>query len=55
VGWLEGLFHGIQATLFAQQIAARQQLEQMRQLPPGMGGAPGQGAPEAHERPGTYL
>ena len=32
-GWLEGLFHGIQATLFAQQIAARQQLEQMRQLP----------------------
>src|SRR6476646_2095836 len=35
VGWLEGLFHGIQATLFAQQIAARQQLEQMRQLPGG--------------------
>ena len=35
VGWLEGLFHGIQATLFAQQMAARQQLEQMRQLPPG--------------------
>jgi hypothetical protein len=40
VGWLEGLFHGIQATLFAQQMAARQQLEQMHQrgLPPG---APG--------------
>lgn len=37
VGWLEGLFHGIQATLFAQQIAARQQLEQMRQLPGSMG------------------
>ena len=37
VGWLEGLFHGIQATLFAQQMAARQQLEQMRgQLGPGM-------------------
>lgn len=36
VGWLEGLFHGIQATLFAQQIAARQQLEQMRQLPGAM-------------------
>ena len=35
VGWLEGLFHGIQATLFAQQLAARQQLEQIRQLPPG--------------------
>lgn len=38
VGWLEGLFHGIQATLFAQQNAARQQLEQIQQaqaLPPG--------------------
>ena len=55
VGWLEGLFHGIQATLFAQQIAARQQLEQMRQLPPGMmQGGPGSG-PEPGERPGTYL
>ena len=30
VGWLEGLFHGIQATLFAQQMAARAQLEEMR-------------------------
>jgi hypothetical protein len=40
VGWLEGLFHGIQTALFAQQMAARQQLEQMRQraLPPGPGG-----------------
>ena len=36
VGWLEGLFHGIQTTLFAQQMAARAQLEQMRKaLPPG--------------------
>jgi hypothetical protein len=39
VGWLEGLFHGIQTALFAQQMAARVQLEQMRgghpQLPPG--------------------
>lgn len=43
VGWLEGLFHGIQATLFAQQIAARQQLEQMRQLPGAMG--PGASGP----------
>ncbi len=52
VGWLEGLFHGIQATLFAQQVVARQQLAQMRQLPPGMpeGHIPGEG-----ERPGTYL
>ncbi len=38
VGWLEGLFHGIQTALFAQQMAARQQLEQMRgALPPGVG------------------
>lgn len=37
VGWLEGLFHGIQTALFAQQMAARAQLEQMRQgsLAPG--------------------
>lgn len=48
VGWLEGLFHGIQATLFAQQLAARQQLEQMRQLP---GAVP----PAQADRPGTYL
>src|SRR5690349_11185428 len=39
VGWLEGLFHGIQTTLFAQQMAARAQLEQMRRaLPAGHGG-----------------
>jgi hypothetical protein len=42
VGWLEGLFHGIQTALFAQQMAARAQLEQMRRaLPGGMPGAPG--------------
>ncbi len=36
VGWLEGLFHGIQTALFAQQMAARVQLEQMRRsLPAG--------------------
>ena len=47
VGWLEGLFHGIQTALFAQQMAARAQLEQMRRglpagsIPPGMvSGAP---------------
>ncbi len=61
VGWLEGLFHGIQATLFAQQIAARQQLEQMRQLPAGsLAGGPGggqipPGAIDVADRPGTYL
>jgi len=45
VGWLEGLFHGIQTTLFAQQMAARAQLEQMRRgaLPPGSGGEQGDG------------
>ncbi|NMO01763.1 bacterial proteasome activator family protein [Gordonia sp. TBRC 11910] len=53
VGWLEGLFHGIQTALFAQQMAARAQLEQMRQgaLPPGVG--PG-GAAGGHG-PGQYL
>ncbi len=49
VGWLEGLFHGIQAALMAQQMAARAQLDQMRQ----------QGLPEGEQpgsmRPGTYL
>ena len=51
VGWLEGLFHGIQATLFAQQMAARQQLEQMRRgLPPGMSA---QQAPEVPGGRGT--
>jgi hypothetical protein len=49
VGWLEGLFHGIQATLVAQQVAARAQLDEMRQrsLP--------QGADRDVGRPGTYL
>ena len=48
VGWLEGLFHGIQATLVAQQMAARAQLDTIRQptLPPGAEGAV--------QRPGTY-
>jgi len=50
VGWLEGLFHGIQTTLFAQQMAARAQLEQMRRaLPPGMAPPPGPGSPEGDE------
>lgn len=54
VGWLEGLFHGIQATLFAQQLAARQQLEQLRQLPAGqMEGLAAD--PRQPERPGNYL
>jgi hypothetical protein len=59
VGWLEGLFHGLQAALFAQQMAARAQLEELqrRALPPGHGapGGPGQ-APEAKPSSGgPYL
>jgi len=59
VGWLEGLFHGIQTTLFAQQMAARAQLEQMRRaLPPGVGGdEDGQAMGPEHggARSGPYL
>ncbi|MCA2209244.1 bacterial proteasome activator family protein [Nocardia rosealba] len=56
VGWLEGLFHGIQTALFAQQMAARAQLEQMRQgaLPPGMHAADGK-AGHGHVGGGQYL
>ena len=55
VGWLEGLFQGIQTALMAQQMAARAQLEQMRRgLPPGA--AQGQGLPEGMGRgTGQYL
>jgi hypothetical protein len=46
VGWLEGLFHGIQTAIYAQQMAARAQLEQMRRaLPAGQGGPAGPGRP----------
>ena len=48
VGWLEGLFHGIQTALFAQQMAAQQQLQQIRRaLPPGHApeGGPGMAGP----------
>jgi hypothetical protein len=55
VGWLEGLFHGIQTTLFAQQMAARAQLEQMRRaLPPGLMPAQDQDQPP-HRGSGPYL
>lgn len=51
VGWLEGLFHGIQATLMAQQMAARSQLDEIRQR-----GLPRPGETEGGStRPGTYL
>jgi hypothetical protein len=60
VGWLEGLFHGIQTALFAQQMAARAQLEHMRQgaLPPGMlspGDAGGNAGGGSGHGTGQYL
>lgn len=69
VGWLEGLFHGIQTALVAQQMAAQAQLSQMRRaLPPGTGafGPGGPGGPTMpgakddepggeHRSPGQYL
>jgi hypothetical protein len=52
VGWLEGVFHGIQTALFAQQMAARAQLEEMRRKAlPGGAGQP----PEARHGGGQYL
>ena len=63
VGWLEGLFHGIQTALFAQQMAARMQLEEMRRraLPGGSApsmpafGQPGQQQPGHPGGTGQYL
>ena len=60
VGWLEGLFHGIQAMLFAQQMETRQRLEEMRRPglpmggPPGTAQGPGEATPPEHGQ-GTYL
>ena len=53
VGWLEGVFHGLQTALVAQQMAARMQLEQMRRgaLPPGRS----QGAEDVGPAGGQYL
>jgi len=70
VGWLEGLFHGIQTAIYAQQVAARAQFEQIRRsLPPGVqlssagpqvpGQGPGHPQASSEERPsdhgGMYL
>ena len=57
VGWLEGLVQGIQATLFAQQMAAQQQLAGMRrdQLGPGNPQPMPSPGPGSEPRPGTYL
>jgi len=65
VGWLEGLFHGIQTALFAQQMAAQAQLQEMRRRalpggpgpqPPGIFGPGGQPQqPQQPGGPGQYL
>ncbi|MEU8530846.1 MULTISPECIES: bacterial proteasome activator family protein [Streptomyces] len=56
VGWLEGLFHGIQTALFAQQMAARAQLEQMRRaLPPGASHDDDEERGHGGARSGPYL
>lgn len=64
VGWLEGLFHGLQTALVAQQMAAQAQLQQMRgsarALPPGLlrtmtGDEDGGQAPDGRPTPGQYL
>ncbi len=61
VGWLEGLFHGIQAAMFAQQMAARQQFEEIRrrglmaqnpQQPEQPGGAAAGSVPLESRHPG---
>jgi hypothetical protein len=55
VGWLEGLFHGIQAAMFAQQASARAQFEELRRRGlPGSGGDPAV-APDGPGRGGQYL
>jgi hypothetical protein len=56
VGWLEGLFQGIQAALYAQQLQARAQLQEMRRrgLPPGMADPDGNEPPHG-PGPGQYL
>jgi hypothetical protein len=61
VGWLEGLFHGIQTAIYAQQMAAKMQFEQMRRgLPPGMGAPQAQPEdlnqpPQSGDSGGMYL
>jgi hypothetical protein len=53
VGWLEGLFHGIQTAIYAQQMAARAQFEQIRRaLPPGVQIATGPPGPDGQPQPG---
>lgn len=62
VGWLEGLFHGIQTALYAQQVASRAQFEQIRKALPGVqlghdeqSDNPGLGQDSGHQSGGMYL
>lgn len=58
VGWLEGLFHGIQATLFTQQMAAQSQMEEVRRRMLGAGNSTGEtssDSPDAAPGSGAYL
>ena len=55
VGWLEGLFHGIQAMLFTQQISAQQQFEEMRRRRALDAGSGPQSMPGGERDPGAYL
>ena len=58
VGWLEGLFHGIQTAIYAQQVAARAQFKQIRRglpqgmMPPQPGQQPGQSPTDGPQQPG---
>ncbi|WRL64123.1 proteasome activator [Blastococcus brunescens] len=55
VGWLEGVFHGIQTAIFAQQMAARAQLEEVRRKALPGGSAPGGQQPDFRPGGGQYL
>jgi hypothetical protein len=58
VGWLEGLFHGLQAALYAQQVQAQSQLNTMRMALPGSNDAKGNEADSSAENDtsgGMYL
>lgn len=58
VGWLEGLFHGIQAALYAQQVQAQSQIQNMRLALPGSNDTNGVDSDTSSQTPesgGMYL
>ncbi len=58
VGWLEGLFHGIQAALYAQQVQAQSQFQNMRLALPAPNDDKGDDSTNSGENPahgGMYL